>query len=248
MANEGLKGKLSTFLFTSVLAGIVSTAFNYKSWSEQARLDLVKSSLAEATQTFDEASKLMAARNYHAFRIVRAIDDPDQQVFNAEFARLDAAVSNWNLSYPELQQDFQFSLEIGPDGHLLPYSSFSTAGLETKLRCDRAFDAKNQSHLADWDSPSWLLACMHQCYIRSAIGRKAKDLRGKLFSASPRPPTAGETATRRQGIEKDIEQLEATISNLETHASATMVAAKKAIQRIRNATRTRSYLDYLRNW
>jgi hypothetical protein len=248
MADESLKGKISTFLFTSVLAGLVTTAFNYKSWSEQARLDLVKSSLTEAAQTFDEAAKLMAARNYQAFRVVRYIPDPDQQAFNAEIAKLDAAVANWNLNYPELLQDFQFSLEIGPGGGLMPYSSFSTAGLEKRLRCNRPFDANNEELPADWNSPTWLLASLHQCYIRSAIRRKATELRGKLFSPSTRPQTAIETAARMQAIEPTIKELDDTISDLETHANETMVAAKKAIQRIRNATRTRSYLDYLRSW
>lgn len=248
MADEGLKGKISTFLFTSVLAGLVSTGFNYKSWSEQARLDLVKSSLAEAAQTFDEAAKLMAARNYQAFRVVRYLTDPDQQAFNAEVAKLDAAVANWNLNYPELLQDFQFSLEIGPDGGMLPYSSFSTANLEKRLRCDRPFDAKNESLPANWTSPTWLLASLHQCYIRSAIRRKATELRTKLFSPSDKSMTPAETAARLQAMEPGIQQLDDTISDLETHANETMVAAKKAIQRIRNATRTRSYLDYLRSW
>ena len=248
MADEGFKGKLSTFLFTSVLAGLVSTAFNYKSWSEQARLDLVKSSLAEAAQTFDEASKLMAARNYQAFRVVRYLADPDQQAFNAEVAKLDAAVANWNLNYPELLQDFQFSLEIGPDGGMLPYSSFSTAGLEKRLRCDRPFDADNESQPADWNSPTWLLASLHQCYIRSGIRRKATELRAQFFAPSSKPITPTETTARLQAIEPNIKQLDDTISDLETHANETMAAAKKAIQRIRNATRTRSYLDYLRSW
>lgn len=248
MADEGFKGKLSTFLFTSVLAGLVSTAFNYKSWSEQARLDLVKSSLAEAAQTFDEASKLMAARNYQAFRVVRSITDPDQQVYNAEIAKLDAAVANWNLSYPELLQDFQFSLETGPDGSLLPYSSFSTAGLEKRLRCNRPFDANNESLPANWNSPTWLLASLHQCYIRSAIKRKATELRAKLFAPPDKTSTPIGKEDRLTTLKPDIDALDNVVSDLETHANETMAAAKKAIQRIRNAVRTRSYLDYLRSW
>lgn len=248
MADEGLKGKFSTFLLTSVLAGLVSTAFNYKSWSEQARLDLVKSSLNEAAQTFDEAAKLMAARNYQALRVVRYIADPDQQAFNAEVAKLDAAVANWNLNYPELLQDFQFSLEIAPDGGMLPYSSFSTAKLEKRLRCDRPFDVNNESLPANWNSPTWLLASLHQCFIRSAIRRKATELRAQLFPPSQKPLTPTETTARLEAVEPNIKQLDDTISDLETHANETMVAAKKAIQRIRNATRTRSYFDYLRSW
>ncbi len=248
MADEGLKGKITTFLFTSVLAGLVTTGFNYKSWSEQARLDLVKSSLTEATQTFDEAAKLMAARNYQALRVVRFLSDPDQQAFNAEVSKLETAVANWNLSYPELLQDFQFSLEIGPDGQVLPYSSFSTAVLEKRLRCNRPFDANNENQPADWNSPTWLLASLHQCYIRSAIRRKATELRTQLFPPTAKPATAAETAARVQALQPNIQELDDTISDLETHANETMVAAKKAIQRIRNATRTRGYLDYLRSW
>jgi hypothetical protein len=57
-----VSGKIVNFLFGTVLAGLVTTAFTYKTWREQTRLDFAKERLAEATKTFDNASQLISER------------------------------------------------------------------------------------------------------------------------------------------------------------------------------------------
>jgi hypothetical protein len=49
VADDSIKGRFIGFLFTSVLARLVTTTLTYKSWRERTRLDLAKSRLAEAT-------------------------------------------------------------------------------------------------------------------------------------------------------------------------------------------------------
>lgn len=248
------KGKFINFLFTSVLAGLVTTSFTYKSWREQTRLDLAKGRLAEATETFDKASRLMSSRVFYSYRVSHGVEGDDDADFRTKLEKFDKAVEDWNLGYADLLQDFQFALEIDDSGHVLPYQEISTGEFEEKLRCDHAFDGSNRPKRADWDSPSWLLAGLHHCFIAARVKQNAVALRLKS-GAAPTPKGADKAVVRSEPPQepsderkKKLAALEKSIDDLKTHAEAVRVVGKKAIQRLRNATETQGFLQFLRNW
>lgn len=261
MADDTIKGRFIGFLFTSVLAGLVTTTFTYKSWREQTRLDLAKSRLAEATKTFDRASQLMSSRVFYSYRVSQAIDVDDDAAFTAKLDKLDKSVEEWNLAYADLLQDFQFALEIDDNGRVLPYREVRTADFDEKLRCQHAFDPGNGPKYADWSRSSWLLAALHHCFIVARVKSIAQSLRAK-----PAPPPAtkkdakiveaktsektapADAPANPEERRKKLEALESSIDDLKTHAEKIRVAGKEAIHRLRNATETRGFMEFLRSW
>lgn len=247
------KGKVINFFFTSVLAGLVTTSFTYKSWREQTRLDLAKGRLAEATETFDKASRLMSSRVFYSYRVSHGVEGDDDAAFSAKLEKFDKAVEDWNLGYADLLQDFQFALEIDDSGHVRPYQEISTGEFEEKLRCGHAFDDSNRPKRADWDSPSWLLAALHHCFIAARVKQIAIALRQKSNAPTPKgadKAVARSTPPLEAGDEREqkLDALEKSIDDLKTHAEEVRVVGKKAIQRLRNATETQGFLQFLRNW
>jgi hypothetical protein len=251
MADEdgagAFKGKFVNFLFTSVLAGLVTTAFTYKTWREQTRLDLAKARLAEATETFDKASQLMSKRIYHSYRVALYIDGDDDATFAARIEKLDTTIEEWNLGYADSLQDFQFALEIDDEGRIRPYSEISTRDFEKNLGCDRAFDESNRPKRADWNSPSWLLAALHHCFIKARVRQTALELRQKPLSRTVATRGAAPTDASNERQQK-IDTLDRSIDDLKTHAEHVRVVGKKAIQRLREGAETYGFLKFLRSW
>jgi len=223
------RGRIVNFIFGSVLAGLVTTSFTYKTWQEQARLDFAKERLKEANAAYDTTSQLMSARIFRSYDVVRHIGDKDDS-FPKRRETLDQAVDNWNLSYPDALQRFQFSLEVDDKGRSRPLREISSGSLDGKLDCTKAFDDQNRPPRADWDSPSWLLAAFHYCVIRTDISRKSGEV-AKL------PATPARYAT--------IIQMDEKIDQLSTHADHVRVAAKKAIQKRRTGVETHGFLEFL---
>jgi hypothetical protein len=254
MAEGGFfKEKFVTFLFTSVLAGFVTTSFTYKSWREQTRLDLAKRRLDEATKSFDRASQLMSARMFHSYRIATGADGDDDATFAAKLDKYDKVVEDWNVAYPDLVQDFQFALEIDEDGRVRKYREINTNDFEEKLDCRRALDHSNGPKEADWTSPTWRLAAMHHCFIVARVKPRALALRQKPQPAPPlikassdrtAPPPPESAEARRQ----KFEALDRDIDDLKTHGEEVRVAGKKAIARLRDATETRGFIEFLKSW
>jgi hypothetical protein len=251
MAEGGLlKEKFLSFIFTTLLAGVVTTSFTYKSWREQTRLDLAKARLDEATKSFDRASQLMSARVFHSYRITSGADDDDAS-FALKLDKYDKVVEDWNVAYPDLVQNFQFALEIDENGRLLPYHDVNTNDFEKMLRCHQAFEGKNGPKEADWRSPTWLLAGLNHCFIASKVKTRALALRQKttppagLVKASDRltPPVEPPEARLQK-----LNALDVDIDDLKTHAEEVRVAGKKAIARLRDATETRGFIEFLKSW
>lgn len=263
VADDSIKGRFIGFLFTSVLAGLVTTTFTYKSWREQTRLDLAKSRLAEATKTFDRASQFMSGRVFYSYRVSHAIDVDDDAAFAAKLDKLDKSVEDWNLAYADLLQDFQFSLEIDDNGRVLSYREIRTADFDETVRCQHAFEPGNGPKYADWSRPTWLLAALHHCFIVARVKSIAQSLRAKpatppaatmkkdakiietKISDKATPAVASPNPEERR---KKLDALENSIDDLKTHAEEIRVAGKQAIQRLRNATETRGFLEFLRSW
>ena len=226
------RGRIINFIFGTVLAGLVTTAFTYKSWREQTRLAFAKERLQEATAAFDKTSQLMAARIFRSYDVTRHIGDKDD-VFAKRREKLDAAIDEWNLSYPDALQRFQFALEIGEDGQARPFKEVSTAKFSDNLDCSKAFDEHNRPPHAEWSSPSWLLAGFNYCIIHTNIARKSEEL-AKL------PANPDRYAK--------IVEMDTNIDNLSTHADHVRVAAKKAIARLRLGAEAHGFVEFLRSW
>jgi hypothetical protein len=247
------KDKFITFLFTSVLAGLVTTSFTYKSWREQARLDLAKRRLDEATKSFERASLLMSTRVFHSYRLANGSDGDEDAVFSPKLEKYDKTVEDWNVAYPDLLQDFQFALEIDGNGRLLPYREIDTNDFDSKLRCHFAFEKGNGPETVDWRSPTWRLAALHHCFIAAKVKTRALALRQKPAPApsvtkihDKAPPPAAPDAPDARHAKYDA--LDSDIDDLMTHAEEVRVAGKKALARLREGAESRSFLEFLRNW
>lgn len=257
MADGGnvYKDRFITFLFTSVLAGLVTTSFTYKSWREQTRLDLAKRRLDEATKSFERASLLMSTRIFQSYRLASGADGDDDAAYNTKLEKYDKAVEDWNVAYPDLLQDFQFALEIDDNGRLLPYHEIDTNNFEKKLRCHFAFDQGNGPQEIDWRSPTWRLAALHYCFIAAKVKSRALSLRQKPAPApahgvvkardKTEPAVAPETDEARRAR---YEALDADIDDLMTHAEEVRVAGKKALARLREGAESRGFLEFLKSW
>lgn len=247
------KEKFITFLFTSVLAGLVTTSFTYKSWREQTRLDLAKRRLDEASKSFERASLLMSARVFASYRLANGADGDDDAAFAAKLEKYDKAVEEWNIAYPDLLQDFQFGLEIDENGRVLPYREIDTNDFDKKLRCHQAFSGENGPRVVEWSSPTWRLAALHHCFIVAKVKPRAMALHLKPAPASapakgpektaPSAPTESPEARREKFAALDVDT-----DDLKTHCEEVRVAGKKAIARLREATETRGFLEFLRSW
>jgi hypothetical protein len=257
MADGGnvYKDKFITFIFTSVLAGLVTTSFTYKSWREQTRLDLAKRRLDEATKSLERASILLSTRIFHSYRLANGADSDDDAAFNAKVEKYDKAVEDWNVAYPDLLQDFQFALEIDENGKLAAYREINTNDFDRKLRCRHAFEPGNGPDEIDWRSPTWRLAALHHCLIAAKVKTRAVALRPKPAPApapglvkvhdKAAPPAATETPEDRRA---KFDALDGDIDNLMTHAEEVRVAGKKAVARLREGAETRGFLEFLKSW
>lgn len=247
------KDKFITFLFTSVLAGLVTTSFTYKSWREQARLDLAKRRLDEATKSFERASLLMSTRIFHSYRLANGSDGDEETVFAPKLEKYDKTVEDWNVAYPDLLQDFQFALEIDENGRLLPYHEIDTNDFDRKLRCHFAFEKGNGPDGIDWRSPTWRLAALHHCFIAAKVKTRALELRPKP-APTPAPVKIHDRAAPPAAPENPEVQrakysaLDGDIDDLMTHAEEVRVAGKKALARLRDGAESRSFLEFLKNW
>jgi hypothetical protein len=249
------KDKFTTFLFTSVLAGLVTTSFTYKSWREQARLDLAKRRLDEATKSFERASLLMSTRIFHSYRLANGSDGDEDAAFTQKLEKYDKTIEDWNVAYPDLLQDFQFALEIDDNGRLLPYREIDTNDFDRKLRCHFAFEKGNGPDGIDWRSPTWRLAALHHCFIAAKVKTRALDLRQKPAPApapalakihdKAAPPAAPENPEARRA---KYSALDGDIDDLMTHAEEVRVAGKKALARLREGAESRNFLEFLKNW
>lgn len=226
------RGRIVNFIFGTVLAGLVTTAFTYKSWREQTRLDFAKERLKEATATFDKTSQLMSARIFRSYDVTRHIGDADD-TFAKRRDKLDTAIDEWNLAYPDLLQRFQFTLETGEDGAVRPFKEVRTSEFDSKLDCSKAFDEHNRPQHADYTSPSWLLAAFHHCLIHTNIARKSDEL-AKI------PANADRYAK--------IVEMDTRVDDLATHANHVRIASKKAIQRLREGAEAHGFVEFLRAW
>lgn len=251
MSDSSFTDKFLGFLFTSVLAGLVTAGFTYKSWQEQTRLDIAKARLDEATKSFDRASQFMSARVYHSYHILNGVEDDDDATFAAKMDKFEKAVEDWNVAYADLLQDFQFSLEIDENGHSLPYRDIHTKEFDKKLRCNEAFAPGNGPAIVDWSSPTWRLAALHHCFIAARVKPIVLSLRAKptvaltkISDKAAAPPPAEAQEARR----KKIDALDATVDDLKTHSDEVRVAGKRAIARLRNATETRSFGRFISSW
>lgn len=245
--SSGIRGRFINFLFGSVLAGLVTTGFTYKTWREQTRLDLAKQQLAEATKTFDNASQLMSKRVFLSYNVAQNLDSDDDAAFAKRIEKLQTAIEDWNLDYADALQDFQFALEIDENGKIRPFHEVTTRDFERSLVCGRAFDDSNRPKGADWGSPSWLLAALHHCFIMARVRQTALELRQK----SPQKlqtVNAQIDALAKAERQKRIDALDRAIDDLKTHSEQVRVASKKAIQRLRNAVETHSFVEFLQGW
>ncbi|QGM98899.1 hypothetical protein [Methylocystis parvus] len=245
------KDKVVTFIFTSVLAGIVTTSFTYKSWREQTRLDLAKRRLDEAAKSFDRASQLMSARVFHSYRLANGADGDDDAAFGPKLEKYDKVVEDWNIAYPDLLQDFQFALEIDENGRVREFHDINTNSFEEKLDCRRALDSSNGPKEADWTSPTWRLAAMHFCFIATRVKPRALALRQKPPPAAPLVKVSDKAApppAENPEIRKKYEALDRDIDDLKTHGEEVRIAGKKAIARLREATETRTFWEFIKSW
>lgn len=226
------RGRIINFVFGTVLAGLVTTAFTYKSWREQTRLDFAKERLHEATAAFEKASALMSARLFRSYDIVRHIGDGDD-AFAKRREKLDAAIDEWNLAYPDLLQRFQFTLEIDASGANRDFHEVRTSGFAKTLDCAKAFDAENGPKGANWSSPSMLLAAFHYCLINTNIARRSDEL--AKTQATPDRYTK-------------ITQMDEKLDELSTHADHVRIAAKKAIANLRKGAEAQGFGQFLSSW
>jgi hypothetical protein len=228
-----VSGKIVNFLFGTVLAGLVTTAFTYKTWREQTRLDFAKERLAEATKTFDNASQLISERLFRSYEVEQHIGTDDTVTFAKRRDKLNSAIEDWNLSFTDMLQRFQFALEVDDDGKTRPYGDVQTTDFYQHLDCTKALDDDNRPAHADWSSPSWLLAALNHCFIQTDVGPKSDELRKEL----PSPARDAE-----------VKELGQKINNLSAHAGHVRVASKKAIERMRHGAEAHSFWEFLKSW
>ncbi|MGH6857947.1 MAG: hypothetical protein ACRECP_10015 [Methylocella sp.] len=231
--NNDLSGKIINFLFGTVLAGLVTTGFTYKSWREQTRLAFAKERLAEATKTFDNASQLISERLFRSYDVGKHISDDDLGGFTKRRDKLESAIEDWNLAYADLLKRFQFALEVNDDGTTRPYEEVHTGDFDQHLSCAKALDEQNRPAHADWSSPSWLFAAMNYCFIHVDVGHQLDVLRKE----QPSP-------ARNENVAK----LDEDLDNLDAHAGRLRSVSKKAIDRMRHSVETQSFWAFLTSW
>ena len=221
------------FLIGTVLAGMVTSAFTYKSWREQTRLELAKQQLADATAILDKTSQLLSERLFSSYDVLAHVDADTDALHAQRLDREDKAIADWNLNFSDLLQHSQFALEISEDGKLLTYSEVATARLDRSLDCSQKFSDHNGPSLGWQNSPSWVLDAINSCFLRAGVQSEIEAYRKA-------PPTP-DRDTKRKAIEKKLDDLNA-------HANNFRVSSKKAIQHLRNGVETRSYVDFLTSW
>jgi hypothetical protein len=244
----GMSGRFVNFIFGTLLAGLVTTSFTYLTWREQTRLEFAKERLAEATATFDKASKLMSKRVFQSFSALHNLDTDDDTAFARRLEKLEAAVEEWNLAYSDALQDFQFALEIDDDGRARAYREISTGPFKDGLNCAFAFDDGNRPGKADWQSPSWLLAGLHHCFMKARIRQGILNLRQKPAPRSKAVDAASSPDAAASERKEKFAALDRSINDLHTHAEHVRVAGKKAIERLRRGAVTRGFLEFLKPW
>ncbi len=64
-----------TLITASVVGGLVSMAFNYKSWRENQRIDRAKIDMAKAQVTYTAINEAVAKRIHQTFLLMRWLED-----------------------------------------------------------------------------------------------------------------------------------------------------------------------------
>ncbi len=244
-----------TLLTASVVGGLVSMAFNYKSWRENQRIDRAKIEMAQAQATYNLVNQMIAERIHRTILYFRDIEDegrtPDTEndiaYRKAVETQYRQSVSDWNakilLLIKQTEFDIDFAVkehdgvQVDAVGELYGrlHKAVPTLNCARPLRlADQRVPPPGQDKV-DWSKAFWVLAGVHNCFVEmsSEFTPKRETI---MALASP--------AERRAALAEHRQRLD----NLREHAMTYTHVASASLLAARRETQTRSFREYIKDW
>jgi hypothetical protein len=246
-----------TLITASVVGGLVSMAFNYKSWRENQRIDRAKIEMARAQAVFNAVNELTAQRIHRTLIYYRDLVDegrtPDTPEDIAYRRTVESAyrqaVSDWNAKILLMVKQVEFDIDFAAKTH----DGQEVDAIDTvyghlmagNLRCEHPLRAERQPATIragagalkpiDWSKAFWTLAGIHVCFVEMSSALSPK--RDEIMSLP--------TVEARRAAMKEFQD---RLDNLRQHAAAFTHVASRSLLLARDATQARSFGAYIWDW
>jgi hypothetical protein len=237
-----------TLITASLVGGVISMAFNYKSWRENQRIDRAKTDMSQAVRTFSMVNETVAKRIHQTFLLMRNIEegiDPasveDRDNRRAIYRTYKQTVEDWNSRIRLLVKQSEFDIDdiaSKPDNE-----SYDMVGImwgevirDRAVRCDwKLPDSKPKHKDVDWNQSAWVLAALHSCFIEYS-GNFSKE-----WDSIEENPDREERARKLQPHRNRL-------FAMQEHAMRYTHVASINLRSAKNATKTRDFREYILDW
>jgi hypothetical protein len=252
-----------TLLTASVVGGLVSMAFNYKSWRENQRIDRAKTEMTRAQTVFNAVNELTAQRIHRTLLYFRDIVDegrtPDtpedaayRKTVETSYRQL---VSDWNAKILLMIKQVEFDIDFAVKPHdgleidTIDVLFGRLGSTPPRLDCRKPLRAETQPRTngapppasparpdqVDWNKAYWVLSGIHICFVEmsSKLAPKREEILGL-----PTPDA------RRAALKEHDDRL----NNLRQHAMTFTHVAARSLRSARNETQTRDFWEYIKDW
>jgi hypothetical protein len=237
-----------TLITASVVGGLVSMAFNYKSWRENQRIDRARIDMAKAQATYSAINEMVARRIHHTYQLMRWLEDgvdPGDAEAVKESREVSASyrktVDDWNGKIRLMVKQTEFDIDQAVaarddvDRDMVGILYKSIREVKT-IDCGVTFrPSANPPSPVDWSRASWVLAGVHVCFTqltadfnpqRDGIeAEKASDKRKAMLAAH----------------RKRLDSIQEQAMQYITRGGLNLRDARKQ-------TQTRDFWEYIKDW
>ncbi|MGL4727169.1 MAG: hypothetical protein ACRCWO_00295 [Bosea sp. (in: a-proteobacteria)] len=245
-----------TLITASVVGGLISMTFNYKSWRENQRIDRAKLDMARAQTIYNTTNEMTAGRINHTMLYFRDIEDEGKQPNTPEDvtyrrgveSAYRQSVADWNAKIRLLVKQVEFDIDYAatqplehdfdPVGEIWfrVNANPPTINCKAPLRNSIQIRAEpGKPNNVDWSKAYWVLAGIHNCFIE--LSNKFVPKREEIMAL----PTPEE---RRAALKEHRDKLD----NLREHATTFSHVASRRLVDARKETQTRGFWDYIKDW
>ncbi len=237
-----------TLITASVVGGLVSMAFNYKSWRENQRIDRAKIDMAKAQATYSAINEAVAKRIHQTFLLMRWLEDgvePGDAEAKEEWKAVTKAyrqtVEDWNGKIRLMVKQTEFDIDHavmehdGNDRDMVGIL-FNRIREAKSIDCHVTFrPAAAPPAPVDWSKASWVLAGVHICFTQ--LTADFNPQRDAIEAMSDKAARTKALAPHRDRLYSIQEQ-----------ATQYIIRGAQNLRSAKKETQTRGFWEYIRDW
>lgn len=242
-----------TLVTASVVGGLISMAFNYKSWRENQRIDRAKLDMARAQGAYKAVNETLAKRIHQTFLLMRALEVGVEQ--NDADAKEDRkaiekayrqTVEDWNGNIRLMVKQTEFDIDHAVAEHdgvdrdmigILHKRIMQNKSVHCRVTFRPASDKSkaNMPEPVDWHKAAWVLAGIHVCFVEltSALNPQRDVIAGML-----------DQEARNKALAPHRDKL----YSIQEQAMQYMTRGAQNLRDAKKETQTRRFFEYMADW